>query len=122
VAAQTGSRSGAQPLSSLHAAVRPRSHGDGGGGDAAAPCQTASDAPAGTQRLKDVRHTAAWGERAVRLRRAIGVTPSRAHTPTLLPHMVQVPPGTPRLHAGGGDPRRLLQRIARWHMRICVNS
>jgi hypothetical protein len=59
VAAQTGSRSGAQPLSSLHAAVRPRSHGGGGGGDAAAPCQTASDAPAGTQRLKDVRHTAA---------------------------------------------------------------
>eukprot|EP01047_Picozoa_sp_COSAG01_P067210 COSAG01_NODE_9441_length_2426_cov_3.862378_1_plen_184_part_00 len=58
------------------------------------------DAPAGTQRLKDVRHTAAWGERAVRLRRTIGVTPPRAHTPTLLPPMGQVPPGTPRLRAG----------------------
>jgi hypothetical protein len=60
----------------------------------------ASDAPADTQRLKHVRHTAAWGERAVRLRRAIAVSPSRAHTPILLPPMVQVPPGTARLHAG----------------------
>eukprot|EP01047_Picozoa_sp_COSAG01_P080324 COSAG01_NODE_15569_length_1317_cov_19.283729_1_plen_171_part_00 len=60
----------------------------------------ASDAPADTQHLKHVRHTAAWGERAVRLRRAIAVSPSRAHTPILLPPMVQVPPGTARLHAG----------------------
>eukprot|EP01049_Picozoa_sp_SAG25_P014897 SAG25_NODE_2809_length_1375_cov_1.568966_2_plen_212_part_01 len=71
----------------------------------------ASDAPADTQRLKHVRHTAAWGERAVRLRRAIAVSPSRAHTPILLPPMVQVPPGTARLHAGerlwgGGLPGR----------------
>ena len=71
----------------------------------------ASDAPADTQRLKHVRHTAAWGERAARLRRAIAVSPSRAHTPILLPPMVQVPPGTARLHGGerlwgGGLPGR----------------
>ena len=62
--------------------------------------RTTSDAPVGTQRLKHVHHTAARGERAVRLRRAIEMSPSRAHTPILLPPMGQVPPGTTRLHDG----------------------
>ena len=70
-------------------------------GEAGEVCARASGVAAGSQaQPADVLGLGHGHVEQVLGAEAIGVTPSRAHTPTLLPHMVQVPPGTPRLHAG----------------------